>query len=354
MDLRRPKVGPGSGGCDIEVAPNRLDRLLDAEWLLSVLDLADGDAIEQVDHVGGSQTLAHKVRISITVRRVDGSRYHRSYCVKAHLDDGPQTLLTEANFYRHLRPQIDVRSPTAHYTGIDDVTGRSLIIMDDVSAEGGRFLSVNEVYSVEHCRQGLCQLARLHAATWADDRWDVEWLAPRITTLGGFFSDEVLQRLLDDGRGANLEPGQLDAGRIRAALARTATLPPTCVIHGDTHSGNVYLDASDRACWLDWQIAQRGHWSIDVSYHLSTALTVEDRRAHEGALLRSYLDELRQLGIPTPAWDEAWRDYTLGFTWGYFLWAITQISSRAVVLVHLPRIGAALSDHDTFRRLGVP
>jgi hypothetical protein len=37
---------------------------------------------------------------------------------------------------------------------------------------------------------------------------------------------------------------------------------------------------------------------------------------------------------------------------GYFLWVIIQISSRAVVLIHLPRIAAALTDHDTFRRLG--
>jgi hypothetical protein len=32
---------------------------------------------------------------------------------------------------------------------------------------------------------------------------------------------------------------------------------------------------------------------------------------------------------------------------------ITRISSRAVVLIHIPRLAAALTDHDTFRRLGV-
>ena len=61
----------------------------------------------------------------------------------------------------------------------------------------------------------------------------------------------------------------------------------------------------------------------------------------------------RRLGVTPPSWDDAWRDYTLGFTWGYFLWVITSISSREVVLIHMPRIGAALADHDTFARLGV-
>jgi hypothetical protein len=35
------------------------------------------------------------------------------------------------------------------------------------------------------------------------------------------------------------------------------------------------------------------------------------------------------------------------------LWVITRVSSRAVVLIHIPRLAAALTDHDTFRRLGV-
>ena len=98
---------------------------------------------------------------------------------------------------------------------------------------------------------------------------------------------------------------------------------------------------------------QRGHWSTDISYHLATVLDVETRRAHEADLLRHYLGELELLGAPAPRWDEAWEQYTLGFSYGYFLWVITRISSRAVVLIHIPRLAAALTDHDTFRRLGI-
>ena len=150
-----------------------------------------------------------------------------------------------------------------------------------------------------------------------------------------------------------MAPELLDARRLQQAVAVTASLPPTCVIHGDTHSGNVYLDAAGRACWLDWQVTQRGHWSIDVSYHIATALDIEDRRAHEHELLAGYLEELAGLGVVAPSWDEAWERYTLGFSWGFLLWAITRISSREVVLLHMPRLGAALADHDTFARLGV-
>jgi aminoglycoside phosphotransferase (APT) family kinase protein len=171
--------------------------------------------------------------------------------------------------------------------------------------------------------------------------------------MASMFPTETLQALLDDGRGPELPKVLRDAPTLQAVMLRTAELSPTCVLHGDTHSGNAYLDGDGRVAWLDWQVVQRGHWSVDVSYHLGTVLDVETRRAHEAELLRHYLDELRGRGVDAPSFDDAWERYTLGFTWGYFLWTITRISSRAVVLLHVPRLGAALTDHDTFRRLGV-
>jgi aminoglycoside phosphotransferase (APT) family kinase protein len=336
-------------------APEHLEDLLDPVWLTAALDeVHGGERIVAVGLLGTAQTLAQKVRFSITIEGKGGRRRSRSFCVKAHFDRvSGQTLGTETRFCRDLRPLLDLRAPRAHYTGIDRATGRSLVVMDDVQAEGGRFLDAHQPYSVVTCADALGQLARLHAATWADDRWAVDWLRPRVEHMADLFPAETLQALLDDGRGEELPAALLDARRLRQAMRVTATLPPTCVVHGDTHSGNVYLNASGEACWLDWQVTQQGHWSIDVSYHLATALAVEDRRAHERDLLRHYLDELGALGVEPPAWEEAWDRYRLGFTWGYFLWVITRISSRSVVLVHLPRLGAALVDHDTFGRLGV-
>ena len=335
-------------------APTALEDLLRVDWLAAALsDVQSDERIVAVDRLDHSQTLAHKVRFAVSIEDRDGRRRVRNYCVKGHFDDGPDTLLTEAHVYRELLPRLDVRAPRAYYTGIDATTGRSLIIMDDVTSAGGRFLSAHEPYALDTCRDALAQLARLHAATWADERWDVDWLTPRFSRMAQMFPTEVLQGMLDDGRGADVAAELLDARRLKEALTATGEFPPTCVIHADTHSGNVYLDRNGRACWLDWQVAQRGHWSTDVSYHIASVLDVEDRRAHEEELLRGYLDELGALGVEAPGWDEAWHRYTAGFAWGFFLWVITRISSRAVVLIHMPRIGAALSDHNTFQRLGV-
>ena len=114
------------------------------------------------------------------------------------------------------------------------------------------------------------------------------------------------------------------------------------MIHGDTHSGNVYLDNQGRPSWLDWQVVQHGNWATDISYHLATVLDVETRRAHEGELLRHYLQELESHGVAAPACDDAWERYTLELLLRLLPLGITQISSRAVVLIHIPRLAAAL------------
>jgi aminoglycoside phosphotransferase (APT) family kinase protein len=37
----------------------------------------------------------------------------------------------------------------------------------------------------------------------------------------------------------------------------------------------------DDVGFLDWQMARRGNWSLDLGYFLQGALTIEDRRRGE-------------------------------------------------------------------------
>lgn len=333
--------------------PEEVDVVLDPEWLTDALALVgDGERVTSVDRADGSRTVAEKVHFTVTVEGPLGSRQH-PLVAKGHFGDGFNSLGTEAHAYRDLLPQLSVRVPAAHHAGVADDGGAGLIIMDDIIALGGRILDARSPYPVDTCRASLGQLALLHAETWGDDRWDVDWLAPRVATMASLFPSDALQTLLDDGRGPDLPPVLRDAEALQAAMAATADLTATCVLHGDTHSGNAFLDRSGQASWFDWQISQRGCWAVDVAYHLGTVLDVDVRRAHERDLLGHYLEELRRHGVDAPDAEEAWDLYTLAFTWGYFLWSITSISSREVVLLHVPRLGAALTDHDTFRRLGV-
>lgn len=336
--------------------PSTVEEVLDPEWLSEALeDVARDDRILAVTAVASTKTLAEKVRFRVTVQGRDGRQRVRAYCVKAHFASSPgHTLAAEARFYRELAPLVEIRTPRAYFAGVDEAADQAMIIMDDVIGTGGRFLSAETPYSLATTRDSLGQLACLHASTWGDARTaDLEWLSPRIGEMVDRFPTEALQQLLDDGRGPEVAKELRDAEHLAEAVRRTARHELTCVIHGDTHSGNVYLDGAGRASWLDWQVVQRGSWAIDISYHLATVLDIDTRRVHEAALLRHYLQELERHGVAAPAWEDAWEQYTLSFSYGYFLWVITRISSRSIVLIHIPRLATALADHDTFRRLGV-
>ena len=337
---------------DHDPAPGAIDDVLDPAWLRwALLGLGPDDRITAIQRLGGVKTVAEKVRFAVTTSGPDGERT-AAYCVKGHFGDGIESLGTEARVYRDLLPSIDVRAPGAHYVGIDEGTGRALLVLDDLVSDGATFNHDAEPYPVDRCRQGLSQLARLHAGTWGEHRWDVDWLAPRIPFMMSTYAEGTLQQLLDDGRGESVPAEVLDARKLRVALEATDRLQPTCVVHGDTHSGNAYLDAQGRVCWLDWQISQWHHWSIDVAYHIGAVLDIEERRRSEEALLRGYVEELRSLGVAAPGWDEAWDAYRSGFARAFLLWTITCVSSRAVVLRHMPRLGTAIADHETFARLG--
>jgi aminoglycoside phosphotransferase (APT) family kinase protein len=336
--------------------PTTHEAVLEPMWLESALsDVGEDERVVDAVAVDTSKTLAEKLRIAVTIETADGSRRVRGYCIKAHLDGASALdILPEARFYRDVAPRLRVRMPRTFFTAYDDDAQQAMIIMEDIVASGGVFGSPHHPQSVAVTRDTLSQLAVLHASTWGRSSIeDIEWLGRRIETFIAFYPADQLQSLLDDGRVDGAAAELRDAGNLVAALERVAEHAHTCLLHGDTHTGNVYLDAEGRACWFDWQVTQLGNWSTDVSYHLATVLSVEDRRTHEVELLQHYLRELAAQGAPTPSWDEAWDLYRRSFPYGYFLWVITRVRDRSEVLAHLPRLLAALADHDTYRLLGV-
>jgi hypothetical protein len=330
--------------------------VLDPRWLGSVLDdLRDGDRVMAAEAVGTSKTRAEKLRIAVTIEGADGTRREQGYCIKAHLDGAPaHDIMPEALFYRDVAPRLGLRLPRTPFIGYDEPSAQAMIVMEDIVAAGGTFGSPHEPQSIAATRETLSELALLHASTWGFDLVaDVEWLGPRLDFLGALYSAEELDGFLADGRAEGAPEEAREGAKLVAALGALATHEQTCLLHGDVHTGNVYFDRDGRGCWFDWQVAQHCNWAMDVSYHLATVLRVEDRRTHEVELLRHYLDELVGHGAPAPAWDDAWDLYRRSFPYGFFLWVITQVRDRTEVLAHMPRLIAAMTDHGTYRLLGI-
>jgi Phosphotransferase enzyme family len=212
-------------------------------------------------------------------------------------------------------------------------------------------------YTPQQVRGSLDQLAALHGGTWdlAEGTWP--WVTSKMAgfTSGAAISEERLTELMAGERGEPLAPELRKGSTIFAGIAALAAREkglPKVFVHGDSHGGNVYETAGGGIGLIDWQVLQRGHWSIDVAYHMAAALDIEDRRTSEADLLDHYLDRLAAHGGKPPAREEAWRLYREAFPYGLLMWGMTQRVEPQIVNRFVARLGTAAMDHDSFGLLG--
>jgi hypothetical protein len=263
--------------------------------------------------------------------------------------------LSEVMFYRDLRDSLAVRTLRCVHAEVDDASYNVLVTED--AGRGSVFLDGRTSCTPEQVAQGLEQLAALHAATWSDPRLaDTPWLASRLEMTTVHRGVAEITRNFDGPNGTGVPAAVCDAERLyreyRALAAAAPRADPWCVVHGDPHIGNVYLDPDGRTTLLDWQLVQRGPWYIDVGYHIATMLTVEDRRAHEDALVAHYLARLAAAGVDPPAGDAVEHGLRLGVLHGFFLWGITLKVRPEIIAALLERLGTALDDHGGWPGIG--
>jgi aminoglycoside phosphotransferase (APT) family kinase protein len=150
---------------------------------------------------------------------------------------------------------------------------------------------------------------------------------------------------------ASARDGERLIAAFRALAAEVEVAEPWCVVHGDAHIRNIYVEPSGRPSFLDWQLVQRGPWYLDVGYHIATMLSIEDRRRHESALVAEYVDRLVAAGIERPTDADVERGLRRSFVYGFYLWAITLRVDHLAIAALLHRLGTAVDDHDALEEL---
>ncbi|MCB2048964.1 MAG: phosphotransferase [Novosphingobium sp.] len=343
-------------------APLDADLVVTPDWLSHALsqgrDPVTVDSVDVVETLGPS---ALKIRMKLTYDRPRPD-LPDAICLKGifapslrqWLDGGAQQ--TESLFYRDVAPGLSVRVPKCFYAGLDTDTKNGIIIMEDLVPQGATFMSAMSPYTPQQVRGSLEQLAALHAGTWnlADEKWP--WVTSKMAgfTSGAISADRITE-LMAGERGELLTPairtGEMIFAGIAALAEREKGLEKVFV-HGDSHGGNVYETADGEIGLIDWQVLTRGHWSVDVAYHMAAALDIEDRRASEADLLDHYLDRLAAHGGKPPAREEAWQLYRESFPYGLLMWGMTQRVEPQIVNRFVGRLGTAAMDHDSFGLLG--
>ena len=260
---------------------------------------------------------------------------------------------------------LPLEHPKVYAAAIDEADYDFVMIMEDLTARGAYPRDATRPMTVEQVATGVRGLARMHGQYWGERvlrHRDLGWLEPFVPWNGMELAPlpAALERLGDDA------PAEVMLLTIETLIEsiwkpyiRTLTTSPQTLLHGDPHIGNTYLARNGfdgEVGFLDWQVARRGNWSLDLGYFLQGALTVEDRRRSERALLEEYRESL---GLPSeelPSTDEIWLRYRASVAHGLTLWLVTASAGewqrRDISIVLAQRYSFAYDDLDTASALG--
>lgn len=272
-------------------------------------------------------------------------------------------LEVECLFYNVIQPALKVETPTGYYADCDLRSGRSMIVTDDVGVtKVAAFGDPRDVYIDRAKAEHIVRLlATMHGKFWRSPRFDSD--LRRIKDAESYQLD--LNKLIrfrsrsmvGIERARQVVPVEFLRRRdeLWPSLLRSLALhraAPMTLLHSDVHSRNWYVTGDGRMGLYDWQCITKGHWGLDLAYAISSALTVEDRRAWERELLDIYVEQLADSGGDKLSFDTAWLGYRQQIFHGLFFWLFTlgegllepAMQPEAVSLANLERMAHMVID----------
>lgn len=327
------------------------------EWLAEALGCEVRSAsIEQVIH--GTCT-----KVRLRVETAPGSNVPEHLILKGGFEPHSRAMhythQHEVRAYSQVMPVLGLRSPACLFAAYDPDTLQGVVIMEDLTARGVRFCDPQRPESVAATTRRIEALARFHARTWGSGALEpggqFDWVPDVFVATGSHFGPmlvpETWGHYINLPRGAAVSSRFHDLDWHRDALARMARFGsalPHCVLHGDTHLGNLYVEPDGTPGFFDPQTF-RAPGMVEVTYHLACALDLADRRGAERDLVARYLAVLAEEGATAPSLDEAMHQFGvfLVHAWNIFIFNATDFQTEAVNTAYTARIGAAMLDHDT-------
>jgi len=338
---------------------------ISSAWLTEALRFrhpgAEVRSVEVVDVMHGTST---KIRVALEHARDVG--LPTTMIVKGGFEPHSQWMAgmyrTEVRFYREVRPHIRMHTPACYYAGSDPDSYQSIVILEDLVPRNVTFLNPLRPVNFAQMARRLEDMAVYHAETWNSPKFapggQFENVCSRYDGFGKIFHETYLrpdnwERMLAMPRGAAVPRIFHDRDWMEGALAYLEDYHrqfPVCLAHGDTHLGNLYIEADGTPGFLDAQ-CNREPWFFEVNYHLIVGLDILDRKEWERPLLERYLAALRRNGIDAPDFDEAWEAYRRETAYGFFIFAINEneFQTESVNTAEAARFASAAVDHDTVR-----
>ncbi|MCR9095643.1 MAG: ecdysteroid 22-kinase family protein [bacterium] len=268
---------------------------------------------------------------------------------------------TEVRFYREIRPDVPFEAPVFFGALFDRESGHFGILLEDLRERGGVFANVTMDISLDQIRQLVGDLAALHARHWQSPTLDQDfgWMATPggggMEAFWGHTLPQIEQHMEDEPwRHDLIAPLGRDMTGLHADMMKIAAGPleaaPRTLLHGDTHLGNTYVLPDGRMGWLDFQLSHRGCFIRDVTYIITTGLSVDLRRVHERALLDFYLEELARHGVTeVPDREATWTLHRQATFWGLVIgWGCCPIAHYGLEITqeNMRRLSQIMIDLD--------
>ncbi|MET0163969.1 MAG: phosphotransferase [Vicinamibacterales bacterium] len=267
----------------------------------------------------------------------------------------------EATFYNKVRSRVDLEAPQSYWANFDPDSGLSIIVLRDM--QDVEFCRQTTPITFDRVRSGVELLATLHGSSTGR-----EWSKPGgeyFVTWPQFWANNMTMGTEEYCNRGFLAAEEVIPPRIYERFPEVwpATMRsverhhelPQSLMHGDVHLRNWYIAAAGHMGLNDWQNCCVGNGSRDFAYFVSTALTIENRRAWEKELLAAYLARLEASGGPRTSFTDAWLSYRQQLLSALAYWTVTLTPSpsmpdmqpREACLTFIGRMAQAIEDHQS-------
>lgn len=337
------------------------------EWLTAALSTQHPDAVvEGVTVDMRDDGTNRRARLAVTYR--PGPAGPDTVFVKA-VDPDHKAMIKMTSGLLH-EPRLfnsnialPLEHPTVYAAAIDEAEEEFVLVMEDLTARGADPRDATRPLTVEQAANGVRALARMHGQYWGERlrQPTLAWLEPFEPWDGMQWAPlpAALERLGDDAPASvqALTIDHLVEGVWKPYIRTlTAASEPQTLLHGDAHIGNTYLTRGGDVGFLDWQVARRGNFAVDLGYFLQGALRTEDRRTAERELLHEYREALGLPDAELPSIDDIWLRYRASVAHGLMTWLATASAGELwqrpdIALALAQRYSAAYEDLQTAEAL---
>ena len=270
----------------------------------------------------------------------------------------------EVTFYNHVRPLLDIEAPKGIFANIDRESLNSIVILEDMRGYA-EFCDEGTQITLPRAESQMRLLARLHGRF--QDNPALRPVLERFQTFVDFYVKteaavgwnacqkrglQAARHLLPEKLAARVD----DMGRLTERAFRSHARLPATLLHSDVHLKNWYVAAGGEMGLMDWQVLTQGNGIRDLAYAISTALTVEDRRAWEMDLIRYYLERLKEEAGTAPSFDQALTLYRQQLFCALAMWTTALappegapvMQPPATALKFIDRMARAIDDLDAW------